>query len=121
VPLDAANNFRRAVASVTRSLMKLELGRFCYPFGLLSRPNTNLFLRYDSLGFVMRTMLQALLMGAACAIGFTALGRTQSQSDFPTRPIKLVVPFPAGGGIDVSAGLFRATTRYWAHSSGDPN
>jgi tripartite-type tricarboxylate transporter receptor subunit TctC len=49
----------------------------------------------------MRTMLRALLMGAACAIGFTAPGQT--QSDFPTRPIKLVVPFPAGGGIDVTA------------------
>jgi tripartite-type tricarboxylate transporter receptor subunit TctC len=26
-----------------------------------------------------------------------------AQAEFPTRPIKLVVPFPAGGGIDVTA------------------
>jgi tripartite-type tricarboxylate transporter receptor subunit TctC len=27
----------------------------------------------------------------------------QAQDDFPSRPIKLIVPFPAGGGIDVTA------------------
>jgi len=26
-----------------------------------------------------------------------------AQAEFPTRPIKLIVPFPAGGGIDVTA------------------
>jgi tripartite-type tricarboxylate transporter receptor subunit TctC len=35
-----------------------------------------------------------LLVGAAPAC---------AQAEFPTRPIKLVVPFPAGGGIDVTA------------------
>jgi tripartite-type tricarboxylate transporter receptor subunit TctC len=27
----------------------------------------------------------------------------RAQSEFPSRPIKLVVPFPAGGGIDTTA------------------
>ena len=27
----------------------------------------------------------------------------RAQSEFPSRPIKLIVPFPAGGGIDVTA------------------
>ena len=27
----------------------------------------------------------------------------QAQGDFPTRPIKAIVPFPAGGGIDLTA------------------
>jgi tripartite-type tricarboxylate transporter receptor subunit TctC len=27
----------------------------------------------------------------------------RAQSDFPNRPIKMVVPFPAGGGIDITA------------------
>ena len=27
----------------------------------------------------------------------------RAQSDFPSRPIRLVVPFPAGGGIDITA------------------
>ncbi len=30
-------------------------------------------------------------------------GPTRAQSDFPSRPIKMIVPFPPGGGIDVTA------------------
>jgi tripartite-type tricarboxylate transporter receptor subunit TctC len=40
-----------------------------------------------------------LSIGALVAPGIPAHG----QSDFPTRPIKMIVPFPAGGGIDVTA------------------
>src|SRR6185312_15169665 len=32
-----------------------------------------------------------------------AVTGAQAQSDYPNRPIKMYVPFPAGGGIDVTA------------------
>ena len=52
----------------------------------------------------MRT-LQALLVcagwvAALCNIALPTHARAQ---EFPSRPIKLIVPFPAGGGIDVTA------------------
>jgi tripartite-type tricarboxylate transporter receptor subunit TctC len=34
---------------------------------------------------------------------FTSSTAVLAQTDFPSRPIKLVVPFPPGGGIDVTA------------------
>jgi tripartite-type tricarboxylate transporter receptor subunit TctC len=47
-------------------------------------------------------MLQALLFcGLWTALAFATPGR--AQTDFPSRPVKLLVPFPAGGGIDVTA------------------
>ena len=45
-----------------------------------------------------RHVLRALLVAALG--GFAALGAS-AQSDYPNRPIKLVVPFPAGGTSDV--------------------
>jgi len=41
-------------------------------------------------------------INAACAIFLSLTGAAAAQ-DWPTRPITLVVPFAAGGGIDVSA------------------
>jgi tripartite-type tricarboxylate transporter receptor subunit TctC len=38
---------------------------------------------------------------AALCLTFTTAAR--AQSDFPSRPIKMIVPFPPGGGIDVTA------------------
>jgi tripartite-type tricarboxylate transporter receptor subunit TctC len=47
-----------------------------------------------------RTLLSALaLFGLAALMCSVA----QAQSDFPSRPIKMYVPFPPGGGIDVTA------------------
>ena len=40
---------------------------------------------------------------SAVSIGFLALMVPAAAQDWPTRPITLVVPFGAGGGIDVSA------------------
>ncbi len=51
----------------------------------------------------MRKLLQGLCLSgfafALCAWAMTAL----AQADFPTRPIRMYVPFPPGGGIDVTA------------------
>jgi tripartite-type tricarboxylate transporter receptor subunit TctC len=51
----------------------------------------------------MRKILTALMMAggiwAAPGLATVAL----AQSDFPLRPIKMIVPFPPGGGIDVTA------------------
>ena len=43
----------------------------------------------------------AVVCVAVCAALLPAPGR--AQTEFPSRPIKLVVPFPAGGGIDTTA------------------
>jgi len=49
---------------------------------------------------LLQVSLQVLLLcGVYCAA--TTSGR--AQTEFPSRPIKLLVPFPAGGGIDVTA------------------
>jgi tripartite-type tricarboxylate transporter receptor subunit TctC len=43
----------------------------------------------------------AVMYVAVCAALLPTPGR--AQTEFPSRPIKLVVPFPAGGGIDTTA------------------
>src|ERR1700675_4179987 len=48
-----------------------------------------------------RTNVAAACIGAL--LGLPALAGTGSAQDFPTRPMTLVVPFAAGGGIDVTA------------------
>ena len=48
---------------------------------------------------MLKTVLAAALIGS-CALSGAAIAQ-----DWPTRPITLVVPFAAGGGIDVSARL----------------
>ncbi|NBT93389.1 MAG: tripartite tricarboxylate transporter substrate binding protein, partial [Betaproteobacteria bacterium] len=45
-----------------------------------------------------RTLLQAAATGAA-GLAFPAW----SQAAWPTKPVTLVVPFPAGGGTDAFA------------------
>jgi tripartite-type tricarboxylate transporter receptor subunit TctC len=39
----------------------------------------------------------------ACALAGTLFAGTAAAQDWPTRPMTLVVPFAAGGGVDVSA------------------
>jgi tripartite-type tricarboxylate transporter receptor subunit TctC len=48
----------------------------------------------------MTRILLALL-----AIATLHAGAASAQTTYPSRPIKLVVPFPAGGPIDVMARL----------------
>jgi len=49
--------------------------------------------------FQRRDMLRWAAAGAAVA----ATGGTQAQGTWPTRPVTMIVPFPAGGGTDAFA------------------
>ncbi|MEP6722986.1 MAG: tripartite tricarboxylate transporter substrate binding protein [Variovorax sp.] len=49
--------------------------------------------------FHRRDMLRWAAAGAAVA----AAGTTQAQGTWPTRPVTMIVPFPAGGGTDAFA------------------
>jgi tripartite-type tricarboxylate transporter receptor subunit TctC len=57
-------------------------------------------------------MLRTVSRRAALATGMLALGLmatpASAQSDFPSRPVTLVVPFPAGGSTDLVARLIAA-------------
>ena len=50
----------------------------------------------------MKRLIQIAL--AAC-LTFAALGGVFAQSNYPTKPIRLIVPFPPGGGTDILARL----------------
>ncbi len=51
-----------------------------------------------------RLHLTAALLGLACTVGLTAApGAAQAQTAFPAKPITMVVPFPAGGALDIVA------------------
>jgi tripartite-type tricarboxylate transporter receptor subunit TctC len=48
------------------------------------------------------TLFRAIL--AACALGLLATPDVAiAQANYPSRPIKLIVPFTAGGGVDTVA------------------
>ena len=44
-----------------------------------------------------------LLAGALMVVG--ALGAPTARAAYPERPIRLYVPFPAGGAVDITARL----------------
>ncbi len=46
---------------------------------------------------------------ALALVGFVTIQSTQGHAAFPERPIKVIVPFPAGGAVDLIARL--VTTR----------
>lgn len=50
----------------------------------------------------MKRIVQALLLTGVAALALSN-APAHAQADFPSRPIKMYVPFPAGGGIDITA------------------
>ena len=57
-----------------------------------------------------------LLAAAAAAVLINAAGRASAQT-YPTRPIRFVVPFAAGGGVDLTA---RIVAQNMSESLGQP-
>jgi tripartite-type tricarboxylate transporter receptor subunit TctC len=54
----------------------------------------------------MKTLFQFIVAGACCIISMPSLAqRTDKAADFPTRPIRVIVPFTPGGQPDIFARL----------------
>jgi tripartite-type tricarboxylate transporter receptor subunit TctC len=49
------------------------------------------------------------LLAGAIVLFVASAGPASAEADYPSRPIKLVVPFPAGGGIDGTARIAAAS------------
>ncbi|MBM1169438.1 Bug family tripartite tricarboxylate transporter substrate binding protein [Microvirga arabica] len=48
------------------------------------------------------TTRRSMLLGLAMAAGLTLSGAAGAQTEYPTRPVKIIVPFGAGGVADVT-------------------
>jgi len=53
-----------------------------------------------------RILVLAMLAGATLGTALPALAQEKAPDHFPSRPIRLVVSFPPGGGVDAVARLF---------------
>jgi tripartite-type tricarboxylate transporter receptor subunit TctC len=50
---------------------------------------------------MLRPLITATVMGCALTASFTAAA--QGPADYPNKPIRMVIPFPPGGGTDILA------------------
>jgi tripartite-type tricarboxylate transporter receptor subunit TctC len=53
----------------------------------------------------MKLLRRTLMTSAAAALAAAAFPRFASAEDYPTRPVRIVAGFAAGGGVDVTARL----------------
>lgn len=61
----------------------------------------------------MRSTAARLVVLASCLIGFAAMPGAVAQT-FPTKPVRIIVAFPAGGGTDIVARVLgQKLTEYW--------
>jgi tripartite-type tricarboxylate transporter receptor subunit TctC len=92
--IDAAVRLPPAPYSAAQACTTIVCSRYSLPIGrALRRRKTK------------ESPMRKLLQGAAWAAWALALCITaaHAQADYPSRPIKMYVPFPPGGGIDVTA------------------
>jgi tripartite-type tricarboxylate transporter receptor subunit TctC len=59
--------------------------------------------------------MKAFLCAAALALA--AAGASHAQSDYPSRPLRQIVPFPPGGGVDI---VTRIVAAKWGELLGQP-
>jgi tripartite-type tricarboxylate transporter receptor subunit TctC len=92
--IDAAVRLPHAPYSAAQACTTIVRSRYSLPIGRAFRPHR-----------AKESPMRKLLQGAARAAWAVALCVTaaHAQADFPSRPIKMYVPFPPGGGIDVTA------------------
>ncbi|MGB3067778.1 MAG: tripartite tricarboxylate transporter substrate binding protein [Ottowia sp.] len=64
-----------------------------------------------------RTALHRMSCGAAAVLGWSAASLAKAQSTWPRQPVKVVVPFAAGGSTDVFA---RLLARHFTDVVGHP-
>ncbi len=57
----------------------------------------------------MLTNRRAFVMGGAAALGTLLSTHARAQSSYPNRPVRLIVPYPPGGGTDFFARLVGAS------------
>jgi tripartite-type tricarboxylate transporter receptor subunit TctC len=62
-----------------------------------------------------RTLLAgSAALASACAIGAAGARRASAQTAYPTKPVRVIVPYPPGGGADtVSRILFTKLSEMW--------
>jgi tripartite-type tricarboxylate transporter receptor subunit TctC len=65
----------------------------------------------------MKKLTRRVFMTGSAAVLSCPSGRTEAQSTWPTRPIRILVPYPAGGQTD---GIARAFGDYLARQLGKP-
>jgi tripartite-type tricarboxylate transporter receptor subunit TctC len=53
----------------------------------------------------MKLLRRTLLKSAAAALAAAAFPRSASADDYPTRPVRIIAGFAAGGGVDITARL----------------
>jgi len=52
---------------------------------------------------VKNSVLRSTMIAGFAALGFIVPAQTATAQNYPARPIRLIVPFPPGGGTDITA------------------